>query len=463
MPNDEPRERIGPLYRLSIDPSTTEPERAAAKQQLEKLLAELGLTMADAARIASEQTSAAEEPDEPECTPREMVELVIDLLRQYLWHPDERVYLIMALWILHTHVYRQFRHTPRLIIFAAIKASGKTTAMTMVRFLSAGGDRLGGHTTSAALYRELHKGINVTGLYTKCCDEMDNAEYNKLFHAIFNDGFEEGGFVERIIGRDTMRFDTFAPICFASISKARFTPTNLDRSFLVMLHKGWERTKHLKKLTRGLYPVEDNILDVIDLIKTWAESVGGNSSGGKLHRWPEIPAALLDRDEDRWRPLLSIADAVGWGAEARAAAASPTFAVANSDPKIDLMRDIRKVFDELKTHHDRIWSHDLTEALHAIHESPWGGEWCGLSSKEPPHKLRQGELGRILTREWEIRSRSVRIGDRTAKGYYREQFESAWSDCGLPPSTALTTIRASQRKRKGSPQKAAQRHNTASQ
>src|SRR5208337_1455792 len=163
MPNDA---RICPLYLLSIDPSTTEPERAEAKRQLEKLLAELGLTMADAARIASEQTSA-EEPDEPECTPREMVELVIDLLKQYVWHPDERVYLIVALWILHTHVYRQFRHTPRLIIFAAIKASGKTTAMTMVRFLSAGGDRLGGHTTSAALYRELHKGINVTGLYTK--------------------------------------------------------------------------------------------------------------------------------------------------------------------------------------------------------------------------------------------------------------------------------------------------------
>ena len=35
---------------------------------------------------------------------------------------------------------------------------------------------------------------------------------------------------------------------------------------------------------------------------------------------------------------------------------------------------MRLRFDELKAHHDRIWSGDLATALYAIHEAPWGGE-----------------------------------------------------------------------------------------
>jgi hypothetical protein len=80
-----------------------------------------------------------------------MLIAVMDLLREYVWHPDERIYLVVALWILHTHCYRQFRHTPRLIVYAPLSNSGKSTLKTMAKFLSAGGEKLDG-ATSASLF-----------------------------------------------------------------------------------------------------------------------------------------------------------------------------------------------------------------------------------------------------------------------------------------------------------------------
>ena len=461
------RNTISSCLRLSKDANTTEGERQSAEQQLKKLLAEHNLTMADAQRIADEfVTETSTDTDEDGCTPHDLIVIIIDLLRQYVWCPNEHVYLIAALWILHTHCYRQFRHTPRLIIYGPLSQSGKTTFQTLVRFLSCGGELLG-DVTSASLFRDIDDGIHNTELFTKFVDEMDNAEFDKTFHRTFNNGFAEGGHVRRIIGGKKVTFDVHAPLCFASISKAGFTPVNLSRSHLLKMHKKGAR-KLDQRLQSEVYPSED-INDVRYHIDVWAKHVGGNSPfDGKLNRWPELPAALIDRDEDRWIPLLSIADDCGLGEEARAAATSPEFAISQPDVKVDLVRDIRKVFDGLTVHPDRIWSEELADKLHEIHESPWGCEFRGLDGKKQPHKISKGEIGHILRRTWEIQPQSVRIGAKTSKGYYRWQCEQAWSDVGLPPSTALTATPATPRKRRTKvrqtsthPEKTAQRHKSA--
>jgi hypothetical protein len=442
--NPDTRATISSCFLLSKDAGTTEGERAAAKKQLDKLLAEFGLTMADAERIAAEQATISS--DEDECTPRELVLVIIDLLRQYVWCPFEHVYLIAALWILHTRCYKQFRCTPRAIVYGPLSESGKSTLLTLMRFLSGGGDRLD-DPTSASLFREIHKGIHETGLYSKFIDEMDLAQFDRVFYRTFNNGFLEGGHVKRTIGGQSVTFDVYAPLGFGSITKSQFTPQNLSRSLMFKMHKKGAR-KVEKKLKSEIYPTED-IIDVRYLIDLWAKRVGGNSPfDGKLNRWPEMPAALVDRDEDRWCPLLSIADDCGVGEEARAAATSPEFAIAQPHTKVDLVRDLIKVIDGLTVHPDRIWTEDAVKKLHEIHESPWGGEFTGLDGKKQPHKISQGELGNILRKEWEIAAQSVRIGDETKKGWYRWQFDQVRSDVGLPPATALVVSSRPARKRR---------------
>ena len=264
--------------------------------------------MADAERIAREAVSGEDEP----VTPREMLESVMALLQEYVWHPDERVYLIAALWILHTHVYRQFRFTPRLLIYAPLTNSGKSNLMDMIRFLSCGGDSLD-DPTSATLFRSIDAGIT-NGKHTKFVDEMDFAEFDKVFYKIFDNGFRQGGHVERVFGGVNHRFEVFAPLCFGAISKKGFRPQQLNRAHLIKLQKKGARTLD-KVIVNTEIPSED-ILDVCYLIDQWVSTVGGNSSfDGTLNRLPLNP--LFDREGDRWLPLFSIADACGFGEEAR--------------------------------------------------------------------------------------------------------------------------------------------------
>jgi Protein of unknown function (DUF3631) len=94
--------------------------------------------------------------------------------------------------------------------------------------------------------------------------------------------------------------------------------------------------------------------------------------------------------------------------------------------------DIRRIF--LARGIDRITSATLIEALLALDEGFWA-DWRGPNDDRPPRKLNQSDLSRLL-RPFQIRPRSIRLGDRTARGYMREWFESAWASYCPPADTA---------------------------
>src|SRR5262249_29424955 len=68
---------------------------------------------------------------------------------------------------------------------------------------------------------------------------------------------------------------------------------------------------------------------------------------------PQMPAALSNRPADNWRPLLAIADTVGgdWPARASAAALAISNVPVDDDRNVELLRDIRRVFEETGVDH----------------------------------------------------------------------------------------------------------------
>ena len=46
--------------------------------------------------------------------------LMLRLIEEYIWVTAEER-LTIALWILHTYIFRQFRHTPRLLVVSPIE------------------------------------------------------------------------------------------------------------------------------------------------------------------------------------------------------------------------------------------------------------------------------------------------------------------------------------------------------
>jgi hypothetical protein len=93
---------------------------------------------------------------------------------------------------------------------------------------------------------------------------------------------------------------------------------------------------------------------------------------------------------------------------------------------VKLLTDLRAVFGE----HEKLFSENILERLHAIEESPWGDlRGVPLNARRLAGLLRQYGVG----------STQVRIGDKSNKGYRREDLFDAWAR--YLPSTPAGNMR----------------------
>jgi hypothetical protein len=149
----------------------------------------------------------------------------------------------------------------------------------------------------------------------------------------------------------------------------------------------------------------------------------------ELNPEPAMPSRLHNRRADNWRVLIAIADACHRGDIAREAAIALVAQHQDEDPGVELLLDIRRVFDSRRA--DRLSSAEMLSELHAFDDACWS-DWRGTRGDQPPHKLSRSELSAFLL-PFGIKSRSVwlvgvpRQDDKSRKGYLRSQFEAAWN------------------------------------
>jgi hypothetical protein len=134
----------------SADPD----ERAKARRNIFDLLERHRKTWNDLVDVlcaASHEAWACDPPGDvpPRVNP---LALVDHLMRQYL-ELREHEYIAAALWALHTHVYDQYMHTPRLVLRSPAPGCGKTTLLLILEKLTARGKKHDSITTAALLRR----------------------------------------------------------------------------------------------------------------------------------------------------------------------------------------------------------------------------------------------------------------------------------------------------------------------
>ena len=136
---------------------------------------------------------------------------------------------------------------------------------------------------------------------------------------------------------------------------------------------------------------------------------------------PKVPATLVNREADNWRPLFAIADAAGgkWPNGTRGIAEAMTASARNDEKsiKIILLRDIQVAFAEHKV--DRLSSARLVSILTEKEGHLWR-EWKGNQPSTP------NALARLLD-GFNIHPGEVRIKDQVLRGYKIEQFADAFS------------------------------------
>jgi hypothetical protein len=398
--------------------------RATARQKIETKLAKHGLKWENLDAVLKK----ADQADHSTQDQYNLLNVIDWFIAKYGWMPDEER-LAFSLWILHTYVYDQYNITPRLALLSPVAGCGKTTLIALLELLVNNSDRY--VNVSAAL---VYRTVNSTIPKTLLLDEGDNLGIfqNRELRSILNAN-RRGEKVGRAIGKSedgTKKYWTFAPIAIAAIGK--LTNQLTQRSVIINMQRYPADAPPLELLNELDPQILQQAAVLRDDIRKWVHTC-------KLEPNPENP--LRNRGADNWRVLFAIADSLGKGDEAREAALKMCAGLPDDDPKVYLLEDIRDVFDALGV--DRIFTRNLLEKLHALEGSMWL-EWQGPNGDQQPHLLTANELARML-RDFKIKPGTVSpLGGRSsrgpsAQGYWRHQFESAWSSYCTPRAASAPT------------------------
>lgn len=328
-------------------------------------------------------------------------------LRRYIVFGSDAQARAVTLWIAHSHAIEAADVTIYLEITSPAKRSGKTRLLEVLELLVSRPLRTAS-ISDAALFRIIDKARP-----TILLDEADAIFGPKSdredLRSLLNSGYRRGAEVVRCEANGkaqvVRRFDAFAAKAIAAIGTLPDTVS--DRAIPIRLKRRAPRERverfRYREASEAAAPLRDRL-------EAWAS---GAVEGLRAAR-PELPEELHDRAQDGWEPLLAIADAAGdaWPALARSSAVALHGVDEQTDLGVGLLRDLRAVLDPGG---DRLSSAELIDRLNGLEESVWGS-W----------PLDQRGLARLL-RPYGVRSRKLRIGEATVRGYYAADLADAWA------------------------------------
>jgi hypothetical protein len=341
-------------------------------------------------------------------------------LRRFVAHPSDAALVAHVLWIAHTHVMGAWESTPRIAFLSPEPGSGKTRALEITELLVPR-PVVAVNVTPAYLFRKV---ADEAGKPTVLFDEIDTvfgpkARDNEEIRGLLNAGHRRGAVAGRCVMRGkTVETEELPAYCAVAIAGLGDLPdTILTRSVVIRMRRR-APGEHVEPFRRRLFENEGVVLR--ERLAAWAHVAEDVLSTA----WPEMPEGVNDRDADVWEPLLAIADAAGghWPERARVSGVSLVSLSKESTPSlgIRLLQDLHAVFDS----GDVLSTKTILDLLLSVTESPWGDlKGKPLNDSGLAHRLR----------EYGVKSRQVRIGGWTGKGYVRADLTDAWERYLPPP------------------------------
>ena len=357
----------------------------------------------------------------------DLLDELLNLIQRFVVMTEAQA-VAWALWVVHTHVLDAADETAYLSITSPEKRCGKTRVLEVSELVVAE-PWLTGRTSAAALVRKIDRQRP-----TLLLDESDAAfngekDYAEALRSVLNTGHRVNGRASLCVGQgtniDVRDFSTFCAKAIAGIGK--LPDTVADRAIPIRLQRktAAEKTERFRK--------KKILLQATSLhakLRAWAASNVVSLRACE----PELPEELSDRAQDGAEPLAAIADLAGgeWPQLARGALVELMAGDKAEDESLGvrLLRDCRFVFEN-RPDTDRLASSDLCAAVVELEECPWRE----LNKGKP---LTVRGLARLLN-PYGIVSGTVRVGEKTPKGYYRASFQGAWErylpSGGLPNAT----------------------------
>lgn len=335
----------------------------------------------------------------------ELLDDVYEFLGRFIAYPSEHAHVAHVLWIAHAWLMDCWDSTPRIAFLSPEPGSGKSRCVEVTGPLVPRPVHAV-NVTSAYLFRKIG---DEDGRPTILYDEVDTvfgtrtSGENEDVRGLLNAGHRKGAVVGRCMMIGKTVFTEELPVyCAVALAGLNDLPdTLMTRSVIVRM-----RRRSPDEVVESWRPrlCEPDAEKLADRLLSWS------ATAQQFVKWPAMPEGVEDRNADCWEPLLAVADVVGgdWPNRARVSAVSlvSDLRTASVSLGVTLLRDLRQIFMDKRA--DRLTTEDVLTALHEIVESPW--------SELRGKPLDPRGLARFLGK-YDVKSKQVRIGERTLKGY----------------------------------------------
>jgi hypothetical protein len=375
------------------------------------------------AKVESHEVEQGSKPAaDPSIDGAELLDRVYEFLGRFVVYPSKDAHAAHTLWVAHAHFMNAWETTPRLAFLSPEPASGKSRALEVSELLVPRATPAI-NVSPAYLVRKVQA---EEGLPTVLFDGIDAVfgpkarDGNEDVRALLNAGYRRGATVGRCVMHGSVAVPEDLPaFCAIALAGLGDLPdTVLSRSIVIRMRRR-APTESVLPFRRRLYAEEGQRLN--DHLGAWAAAVISRITE------PEMPAEIIDRDADCWEPLIAAADAAGghWPDTVRRCAVALVELLRGDGEErlsIRLLSDMRVVLRD----DDQAPTSAILDKLHKLDEAPWG------DIKGKP--LNDRGLA-VRLRPYGIKSRVIRVGSTTPRGYRREDFVDAWTRYLPPPPT----------------------------
>lgn len=356
----------------------------------------------------------------------DLLDDLVDWLGRFVGVVHDDDLLLLAAWILHTHVSIECYTTPRLLLDSPVPESGKTTTMNHIAKL-AFKPVLMSTVSSPALLVRLLEGEPRTLLIDEADRSLrpENPATPDLI-AILNSGYKRGATRPVLVPVKGGTWEASEMSTFAPVAMAGNSPSLPDDT----------RTRVIKVLLMPSTHVEESDWEVLD--DPAAQLAGRITAWAEAHRDdvrladPVLPTAVTNRFKEKWKPLARVAHVIGgnWP-EAISRMALMDIEQAKLDkedglmterPHVVLIKNLAEVWPEGEA---EVPAQELCDRLAEGFPHMWGHQ-----SRKGTPVTTQG-LGRMLAQHYRINSTKL---SATRRAYLKNDFVRAWQAFGLLPT-----------------------------
>lgn len=268
---------------------------------------------------------------------------IADQLEKFIFLENRRVYPLIALWIIGTHLHASFDYYPYLLIHSPEPGCGKTRVLECIDKLCWNNKMLT-DPTSAYMF-------HTASTTTQLIDEIDTWSKDKDLSSILNAGFQRGGVVPRLqkdgAGNFTnvADYEVYGPKALAGIKppgRELLKPATRTRVLNIQIIKQnrAERRERLSKSARESFgPLRDKLVLWVQSNRVAVQRVYETGRFEYLDQYD-------DRTIDVMRPLAAILEVLS--------------------PTNETRREFLRIIPEVRTGEKNDNNIDILEALASV-------------------------------------------------------------------------------------------------